>query len=211
MARSLAHSSKRIQLIIGILILFHLIGTAIMIYYPERAELSYLNLLLCGFLLFIAETNYFKATLSLLLIAIGGFIVEYIGVHTGLLFGNYDYGATLGPKYQEIPLVIGINWFCIVLASSALLYSFKMNILLKAILAGVLCTFLDFLIEPVAIKLDFWKWQDGIIPMWNYICWFAFSSFFAFIYLSLTNSKNKAAQSLFFIWVLFFSILNFAL
>jgi bisanhydrobacterioruberin hydratase len=211
MARSLIHSQKGIRVIIGILVLFHVIGTAIMLLYPEGAKLSYLNLMLCGFLLFLAETHYFRAAVSFLIIFIGGFVVEYLGVHTGLLFGNYNYGAALGPKYEEIPLVIGVNWFCIVLASSALLYSIKFNLVLKAILAGALCTLMDFLIEPVAIKLDFWDWENGIIPIWNYICWFGFSSLFAFIYLSFTKSRNKAAQSLFFIWVVFFSILNFAL
>ena len=30
---------------------------------------------------------------------------------------------------------------------------------------------LDFIIEPVAIHLDFWTWQNGIIPIQNYIMW----------------------------------------
>ena len=34
---------------------------------------------------------------------------------------------------------------------------------------------LDFLIEPVAISLDFWSWQGGQIPLQNYIMWFLIS------------------------------------
>jgi putative membrane protein len=211
MGKSLIHTQKGGRITIGILILFHVIGTGIMIFYPEGAKLSYLNLLLAGFLLFLSEKNYIKTTLTLLIILIGGFAVEYIGVHTGLLFGNYDYGANLGPKVGEIPLVIGVNWFCIVLASCSLLYRVNVNIILKAILAGILCTILDFLIEPVAIKLDFWDWDSGVIPTWNYICWFGFASFFSFVYFKFGKTKNKPAQSLYFIWVLFFSILNFVL
>lgn len=211
MAASIIHSSNRVRIIIGILLLFHIIGVGIMILYPEGAKLSYLNLLLTGFLLFISEKNYLKTTATFLIILVGGFAVEYIGVHTGLLFGNYGYGAALGPKFGEIPLVIGVNWFCIVLASCALLYPLKINIVLKAILAGALCTGMDFLIEPVAIKLDFWHWENGVIPVSNYLCWFGFASFFSFVYFKLGKSRNKPAQSLYFIWVLFFSILNFAL
>ncbi|MDG1333630.1 MAG: carotenoid biosynthesis protein [Crocinitomicaceae bacterium] len=211
MARSSVRSNKGIQLIIGILILFHAIGVGIMLLYPEGAKLSYLNLILAAFLLFLSEKNYIRTAGTFVIILAGGFLVEYIGVHTGLLFGNYEYGAALGPKIGEIPLVIGVNWFCIVVASSALLYSFRINIVLKAILAGALCTGMDFLIEPVAIKLDFWDWENGVIPIWNYVCWFGFSTFFSFIYYSLGKSRNKPAQALYFIWVLFFSILNFAL
>lgn len=211
MAISLVRSQKGIQLIIGILILFHAIGVGIMLLYPEGAKLSYLNLMLAGFLLFISEKSYIRTTGTLLTILIGGYLIEYIGVHTGLLFGNYEYGAALGPKINDIPLVIGVNWFCIVIASCSLLYSLRTHIVLKAILAGVLCTAMDFLIEPVAMKLDFWDWEGGIIPIWNYVCWFGFASLFSFVHLSLGKSKNKPAQSLYFIWVLFFSILNLAL
>ena len=211
MRKSLVHSKRRIQLIIGVLILFHAIGVGIILLYPEGAKLSYLNLILTAFLLFLSEKNYIRTTGTLIIILAGGFVVEYIGVHTGVLFGNYEYGAALGPKIGGIPLVIGVNWFCIVVASGSLLYSLRINSVLKAILAGALCTGMDFLIEPVAMKLDFWNWENGIIPIWNYVCWFGFASFFSFIYFRLGKSKNKPAQSLYFIWVLFFSILNFAL
>ena len=211
MAASIIHTQKRVRMIVGILALFHAIGVGIMIFYPEGAKLSYMNLILAGFLLFLSEKNYLKTTAIFFIILIGGFAIEYIGVHTGLLFGNYEYGANLGPKIGEIPLVIGVNWFCIVLASCALLFPLKINLILKAILAGVLCTFMDFLIEPVAMKLDFWDWENGVIPVWNYICWFGFASFFSLVYFKLGKSRNKPAQSLYFIWILFFSILNFAL
>lgn len=211
MKQSFLHSQNGIRLIIGILTLFHAIGVGIMILYPEGAKLSYLNLLLAGTLLFLSEQNYVRAFITFCVILIGGFVIEYIGVHTGVLFGSYEYGKALGPGIGNIPIVIGVNWFCVVLASSALLSSIHLNVALKAILAGALSTGMDFLIEPVAIKLDFWSWEGGVIPTWNYVCWFGFASLFSFIYLSLTKSKNKPAQALFVIWLLFFGILNLAL
>ena len=211
MKQSFLHSQNGVRLIIGILTLFHAIGVGIMILYPEGAKLSYLNLLLAGTLLFLSEQNYVRAFITFCVILIGGFVIEYIGVHTGVLFGSYEYGKALGPGIGNIPIVIGVNWFCVVLASSALLYSIRLNVALKAILAGALSTGMDFLIEPVAIKLDFWSWEGGVIPTWNYVCWFGFASLFSFIYLSLTKSKNKPAQALFVMWLLFFGILNLAL
>ncbi len=211
MNSSLIHNQVRVRYIVGILLLFHIVGLIIMLVDENSAQLSSLNLVLTGFLLFMSESNYFRASLSLILIFVGGFVVEYIGVHTGFLFGDYTYGAALGPKMGEIPLVIGVNWFCIVLASSSLVFSLKANRILKAILAGLLCTGLDFIIEPVAVKLDFWSWADSTIPIWNYVCWFAFASFFSFLYLSFAPAKNRTARSLFLIWIIFFSILNFVL
>ena len=39
-----------------------------------------------------------------------GFFIEVIGVKTGLLFGVYHYGDSLGLKWLNVPLVMGINW-----------------------------------------------------------------------------------------------------
>ena len=210
-SRGILRSQHGIRLVIAILVLFHIIGVGIMLYSKDGVELSYMNLLLCGLLLFLSESNYFKALIPLLVIFVGGFVVEYIGVHTGLLFGNYRYGGSLGPKFEQIPLIIGINWYCIVLASAALVHSLKWHLIIKSIFVGALSTGLDFIIEPVAVKLDFWQWDGGIIPLWNYICWFGFASIFAFIYFKFSSTKNKPAQSLFLIWLVFFTILTFAL
>lgn len=38
----------------------------------------------------------------------GGFIAEWIGVHYGILFGDYHYGNNLGFKLDGIPLMIGL-------------------------------------------------------------------------------------------------------
>ncbi len=209
--RGILRSQHGIRLVIGILVLFHIIGLGIMLYSKEGVQLSYMNLLLCGVLLYLSESNYLKALVPLIVIFIGGFAVEYIGIHTGMLFGEYHYGSSLGPKYEHIPFIIGINWYCIVLASAALVHSLKMHLFIKSILVGALSTGLDFLIEPVAVKLDFWQWEGGVIPLWNYICWFGFASIFAFVYFKFGATKNKPAQSLFLIWVVFFTILTFAL
>ena len=47
----------------------------------------------------------------------------------------------------------------------------------QSILAGLLCTLMDFVIEPIAIKYDFWSWEGNEIPLFNYLTWFVFSVF----------------------------------
>ena len=46
-----------------------------------------------------------------------GYIIEFIGVYTGFLFGEYSYGSVLGFKFFETPLIIGLNWLILILAT----------------------------------------------------------------------------------------------
>jgi putative membrane protein len=43
--------------------------------------------------------------------------LEVVGVKTGLIFGEYKYGSTLGIKLFEVPLIIGFNWVFVILGS----------------------------------------------------------------------------------------------
>ncbi len=100
------------------------------------------------------------------------FFAEYVGVHTGLLFGNYQYGPVLGLKLNAVPLMIGINWLLLAYSTfSVASYALKNNWTI-VIVSSLLMVAMDFLIEPVAINLNFWSWQDNVIPLFNYVCWF---------------------------------------
>jgi putative membrane protein len=59
------------------------------------------------------------------LIAVAGFFIEAIGVNTGLIFGNYVYKTTLGWKFLETPLIIGVNW---ILLTCSVVYSIENKI-----------------------------------------------------------------------------------
>lgn len=207
--------NKMDSLSIGILVLFHIIGVVLMLTQENGAELSYLNLLLCSVLIILGEHSLRNTFISLLIIYVGGYLIEYIGVHTGVLFGEYQYGNGLSTKFLDIPLIIGLNWFIIVVSSTSVARIIKYPTLITqtpdliiALIAGGLCTGMDFLIEPVAIKYDYWSWATETIPTFNYITWFGFASMFSFIYLKLNSKINRVGQALFVIWVLFFTILN---
>lgn len=178
---------------------------------PNRVEgLSGLNMLLCASLVFLASDHYKKEAALLAFVFVSGFLVEFIGVNTGLLFGTYSYGNELGWSIGEVPYVLGLNWYCIVAASAHLVYRYLPNLAfaVQAILIGLICTFMDFLIEPVAMHYDFWDWQDHIIPISNYICWAIFATIFGAVYLRYTTKINATAIQLYFIWFIFFLILN---
>ncbi len=193
--------------------IFHFIGI-ILFAAPQTfglnkgTDLTWMNLTLCGLLVFFSEDNLKKALFYLLVIGGGGFLIEWIGTATGLLFGNYSYGGTLGFKLLDVPLLIGVNWFVIVLASANIVRDLKGGIIGKAILTAILCTIMDFVMEPVAIKFDFWSWGGEAIPFSNYLTWFIFSGIFGYIYLKNSRLKNRTASWLFLIWFVFFAVLN---
>lgn len=141
-----------------------------------------------------------------------GILVEVLGVQYGLIFGEYHYGQPLGIKFSGVPLIIGINWFLLVYGSANLLRNIKGNILVKSLLGALLMTGVDFLIEPVAIRLDFWNWYGLDIPLSNYISWFVISFI---LHLALHQFKlkteNKVASVVFITIALFFLTLNFTL
>tara|TARA_B100000963_G_scaffold86183_1_gene73816 strand:- start:3030 stop:3665 length:636 start_codon:yes stop_codon:yes gene_type:complete len=113
--------------------------------------------------------NFFKIISVLFLI---GFFIEVIGVYSGLLFGQYHYGKTLGFQLLKVPLIIGVNWVILVVSSFAVSSYFVSDTILKVVLPSLIMVLLDLMIEPVAIRLDFWHWKSEVIPLQNYIMWF---------------------------------------
>ena len=100
------------------------------------------------------------------------FALEAAGVATGKVFGKYSYGASLGVKLLEVPLVIGFNWVMIIFGLYTGLLRFKLKPVLIPFFTALLAAGFDFIMEPVAVALDYWSWSGGIIPLQNYIAWF---------------------------------------
>lgn len=172
--------------------------------------LTPLNLLISVAFIYINQKEYNQ---SLLIVSISiylmGFIVELIGVKTGLLFGEYNYGNTLGLKLFNIPLIIGVNWLMLVFSVGCILNSANISFILKSILGAFMLVLLDYLIEPIAIKFDFWTWQNGIVPFKNYVAWFLFSFLFLVIFYKFQFDKNNSiAKLLYFVQILFFGVLT---
>lgn len=110
---------------------------------------------------------------------LGTFSLEAIGVATGKIFGEYQYGETMFLQFLDVPLVIALNWTVLILAVNNLMGRITQHPVLLAVLSGIFIAVYDYFIEPVAIRLDYWQWEDGTIPLQNYLAWaliaFAFS------------------------------------
>ena len=221
------------QVATAIAILFHTIGLIGLLFFDKTFFLqsTLINLLLMLILLVWTQTGknrWFSFLLmSCFFIGMG---VEMIGVQTGILFGNYSYGAVMGCKVLDTPLILGVNWFIVVYCSGMSVYTLKsrlidrtsswaagMKIKFKAIpiiLGGaLLTTFYDWLMEPVAVRLGYWRWNgDGSIPVYNYVCWFLISGLLLSIFhVAKFEKLNKFAVNLMLIQLLFFLLLRVTL
>lgn len=141
-----------------------------------------------------------------------GFLSELIGIHTGYLYGDYIYGASLGTKLWGVPLVIGVNWFVLVYLTGSLFQKSVSNDYYAAFLAAICMTALDYVMEPVAVMLDFWSWKFDLVPMSNYLGWLGVSFIIQLIYRKMKFEKeNLLAPYLLLALIVFFGILNFSL
>ncbi|MGD9781577.1 MAG: carotenoid biosynthesis protein [Kiritimatiellia bacterium] len=123
------------------------------------------------------------------------FAAEAVGVATGAVFGEYAYGPTLGWKALDVPVVIAFNW---VLAVNGAVCLAEHAVPLRpgrwrrpalVLLAGGIAAAFDFLMEPVAIRLDYWHWAGGAIPLQNYAAWFLLAAAAAAVHPRLARPE----------------------
>lgn len=190
-----------------------MIGIAVSPYSSFFVGLSFFHLLLSFGILLLGRKKYSAHFWFFILISfLIGMVVEWVGVNTRLLFGSYSYGSVLGPKILGVPLIIGINWAMLSIVSAALLASLRLHFWLEVFASALLMVFLDFLMEPVAMKLGYWSWKDGLIPTYNYVCWLFTAFVIHILYRKWKlNEANNVAVALFIYMTLFFTILNFRL
>jgi putative membrane protein len=150
-----------------------------------------------------------KSKIGLTLIFLFGLIVEILGVNYGLFFGEYSYGANLGPKIYEVPYVIGFNWVLLIIATGSVSDKLiKGKEIYKILFASSLMVLIDLLIEKSAPKLDYWEFVISPVPFSNYLWWFIFSLCFQYIFFKTVKSKEyNLSSNILFIQFLFFGML----
>lgn len=219
---------NKTQTATSIAIVFHLIGLMGIIFFDRSlfVKTSAINLLLMLGLIFYTQDKinrtfvlFFGLTFSL------GILIEIIGTKTGYLFGSYSYGNVLGPAIENVPVIIGVNWFIVMFCCGTSIHLF-IQILIKKLTdvpvnpfikklslmvdGAILALIFDWMMEPVAVKLGYWSWNEGgCIPLYNYVCWFMTSVFFLWLFQRLDfNKDNKFAVNLLMIQTMFFLILR---
>jgi putative membrane protein len=214
----------------AIAVFFHLIGLIGILFFDRSffVAVTPLNLLLSLVLIFwtgpVKQPGFW---LFFFTAALVGFSSEVVGVNTGKLFGAYQYGKVLGASFKSVPLIIAVNWFLIIYSAGITVHAVirKLSAGLKdeaqtssswmkfasVVLDGAtIAVFFDWIMEPVAVKLGYWRWLDGgDIPAFNYVSWFVISMIILICFEFLPfNKRNKFAVHLLLIQLMFFLLLR---
>ncbi|MFK7833997.1 MAG: carotenoid biosynthesis protein [Winogradskyella sp.] len=145
-----------------------------------------------------------KVALALSIPFILGFVTEALGVNYGLIFGTYAYGENLGWKIAGVPLLICFNWALLTAVSADVSRFISKNIIAAALIGGIIMTAMDLLLEQSAPRFDFWEFENGIVPLQNYIGWVA-TAFVAHLgYQAFAIKTNKIIS-----WHILISIIVF--
>lgn len=203
--------SNRFYLSLFLLIVVYLVGIIAVIagMADSLMQLTPYNLLFAtGILLYNAVQINRTYLFWFALIAVAGYLLELAGITTGIIFGTYTYGSGLGFKLAEVPLIIGINWSVLVFSTAAILAKTAWGLPLKSAVAASMMVLYDVLLEPVAIRFDFWSWAGGPVPLQNYIAWWIIA-FFMLLGMQdyVKKVSNKIAAPILIVQSIFFLIL----
>lgn len=202
---------------IFIIWLVHISGLLGMVFYDLDFFAGYtsINLFLMSIILFAnIKLNNNNQIFSLLLIFLIGMFSEFIGVNYGLIFGEYIYGNNLGFKLFGVPFLIGLNWVILtVICANIASILIKNNSIIQIIILGtLLMLFMDFVMEPIAPKLDLWKFKNLVVPTSNYIGWLIISILTQTIYnIQFKEKEVKLSFNLYTAIFIFFVSLNLIL
>jgi len=159
--------------------------------------LSFLIYLVYGGIVF--KNNLWK----LFLIGVGvGFILEYIGLNTGLPFGSYEYLAFKAIRILGVPYPIILAWgMYIVVSYNASKYilekgDFRSRVV-QSMLPSILMVYIDIAVDPIMVNKRIWIWRNGFfitwfgVPLSNFIGWFIVSLVIMWLYYSISPTDVR--------------------
>lgn len=149
-----------------------------------------------------------KSLIVFAFIFISSFVIEAIGVETSAIFGSYKYGDGLGIKIFDTPIIIGLNWLFLVYTTTSIFENVKINNSIKILLSSFTMILYDLVLEQVAPKIDMWSWKNNVVPLNNFIAWFALAMIFnSLVKIFKINTNNKISLLLLSVQFVFFVLL----
>nr|CRH05452.1 Protein of unknown function. Putative secreted hydrolase-like protein [Candidatus Magnetococcus massalia] len=131
-----------------------------------------------------------------------GFITEY--QQTTAKVPLYYYTEALVWLPGKVPLGIVLSWGSIFFTLITVLKQLRITPWVAPLLAGLIATPLDLVIDPAFVSLGFWVWNNPSgwfgIPWFNYMGWFVLSS--GFIGFTLWAQKHIKPQESGLLWQL---------
>jgi putative membrane protein len=193
--------------------LVYLVGAIGLSFFSEWFyPLTPFNLISSAILVLLCQKG-FDRIMWLYILAVGVFawFIEGVGVSTGLIFGHYTYGETLGFKIWNVPILIGLNWVMLVYNAQQFIvyYVQETKPVIVNLLVATSLVMLDILMEFVAPVVDFWSFNDGFAPLQNFVGWWIVGYILSALSLKVfTRYTNFISPYFFFLQWLFFAALT---
>lgn len=120
-----------------------------------------------------------RAALGVAALAGYAYGIEYLGIQTGLPYGEFHYGVDLGPMVGGVPVALPVFFLPLVVNAyllCLLLLGDRAESALTRLLAVIgLVLAMDVVLDPGAVALGFWVYPGGGafygVPLSNYAGW----------------------------------------
>jgi putative membrane protein len=120
-----------------------------------------------------------RAALALGALTGYAYAIEFVGIITGIPYGEFVYEVPLGPMLFDI-IPVGLPVFFVPLVLNAYLLvllllggrATPVSIRVPSVIAAVLAV--DLVLDPAAVSLGFWSYSGGAfygVPLTNYAGW----------------------------------------
>ncbi|WP_132058317.1 bisanhydrobacterioruberin hydratase [Halorussus amylolyticus] len=118
-----------------------------------------------------------KAVAGLLAVTAYSYLIEFIGITTGLPYGEFHYQTELGPMVAGVPVGLPVFFLPLVVNSYllALLLFPRLTPRTRVVTALGLVLVVDLVLDPAAVAIGFWAYDGGGlyygVPLSNYAGW----------------------------------------
>lgn len=157
---------------------------------------------------FAAWTCWRTALLGMVLMYAIAYVSEFLGTHTGLVFGRYSYSETaIGPLVGLVPVLLPLAYFSMGYAAYYVTRTMLRNahrrmgggeLVLTSLLSAFVMTAIDIVSDPIAATLGGkWTWEDGGayfgVPIHNFYGWLGTTFAFFLVVSWLLNRPGNVA------------------
>lgn len=121
-----------------------------------------------------------RAVAAFAAVVTAGYAAEWVGITTGVPFGDYHYTGALQPVLGGVPVIVALAWGGMGLAAHAVGAAIAPGGRVARIALGALAlTAWDVFLDPQMVRLGLWVWHDPGpyrgIPLGNFAGWFVVS------------------------------------
>lgn len=146
----------------------------------------------------------------------GGFLVEAVGVATGIPFGAYTYSDTLGLQLLGVPLVIPLAWTMMGYPALVVGRTIARGRWTAPLAAGAALASWDLFLDPQMVDAGHWSWAGSSgpelvgVPVVNFIGWLVVATIMMAVLLPATRDADDRVPVALYLWTYVSSVLAHA-